>query len=1615
VVDNRRARFVGIGVGTYRHGQPRLPAACRDITRLGRLFDPHGAPATLLNPTEHEAQRLIEAVRAEQHRGPLILAWSGHSTLLGDDLRLLAADSEPHMSAGLSIREVVLKLADSGTSQLFVIIDTCFAGEGAMPALSAALKARLLNTVARAGVWAGVLTSCQPHESAIDGAFGRRLCGLLERGPSDARSRRSWPPHSPWVTGDALGQAIQREWSGPDSQSPMYVAFGDAMEIIRNPLYRAGPADGGARERVVEHILRDDDDEFVGRADEVQRVATWIRMGDPGVYLLAGSSGTGKSAILRRAAEVVGRPVVNATGRTPHQLAASISHALAATDQLPIRPEPAGAGRLLDALRHAAVDGLAPAVVIDGFRESDVDTSVEVAQLLLRMAQHVAVVVAARGTQVPFEPLRPREVLDLDDPAVARDGLADLRVYITERLQDVTPAMDPEAVAEHVVALAARPAARPFLLGRVTADHLRAEPVDTGAPGWRERVHGTVRAMVAADLSAVVSPGHRALPPGVPPTTIARHLLAALSWGYGAGFPEDEWIAVSDATGPLGVRLGRADVAWLLDELGRYIVQDSERGVATYRIAHEDLAEMLDVRPDRSIGGAQERAVATVLIERYQRLVAGGVPVDAPHYLWEYAWRHAVDAGVAGLRAFRDLATTAPSLSAAAALAEIEHATRLRDRGERAAALRHTECAVDELRGLAERDSVHTDDLAAALGNLGALYRDAGRPGDAAAATEEAVTLYRQSDAGGTAAPDVAALLSNLGVYLREAGRIPEAHAAGQESVAMFRELVAVGRALSDDLAMALTGFAMSHLVTGRQRGALAAAQAAVELYRQALRAGRAIGPHLGNALHNLSVCLRESGRRAEAATVAGEAVETLQRELPAAPAVGANLGNALTNLSACLRDQGESDRACAAAREAVDVLRRAGRAEPALRPQLGAALTTYGTCLRELGRPGEAELAAQEAVGIFQREATAGHDAMVGLARALGQLGAARHVLGRHTEALADAEESIRLLRDAVASGRTPDFDLAAGLTNLSLYRNESDAPATALAAAREAVTYYRRAAMSRPRLRAGLAGALTNLAVVESRAGSIDAAVTVMEEAVVHLRRLAGDRAGLPRLAAALNTLGVFHGLAGRHLEAIAAVEEAVERYRDLASNEPTLIEDLASALENLGSAYRLDGRPEEAATAADEAVDLYRHDHDRGAALSVERAVDLAGSLRNSASAHHAAGRPDMAAILVDDAVGLLLQTAVGNRASLPVVVPELADVLSTLESLVPGTATENRVASAWDRIAALGAAAPPIRLARAASARAGDPRAAVWLRAAAGAASTGGVAARLRSEARRHRAADVDVFDKAWCEGSGASIPDWLTVDPDLLAAARTWVVDAEQATGQAHLAGRPDLLHEAADAAVEEALLTVAPDRATTLRRLRVAARVNGVEAAYRPLRRRRLAEEFAAASTARQRALLARDRVELCGNGVRSLLANQAAGEPDDATGNRARAALALLDLAEVGADHLALAALEDAPPQQAMAAFLHALATSANLAALAPAAALAGAVATSGTTRSTALFYQAIACAAAGDTTAAAVLAGRARAADPDQACHLVRAAAAIVQQLPAAVPVLVPLTGAG
>jgi tetratricopeptide (TPR) repeat protein len=246
-------------------------------------------------------------------------------------------------------------------------------------------------------------------------------------------------------------------------------------------------------------------------------------------------------------------------------------------------------------------------------------------------------------------------------------------------------------------------------------------------------------------------------------------LLTALTWAFGAGFPEEEWVAVARALAPhSGIEL--EDVRWVLSQAGRFVLQDGEHDTAVYRMAHQSLADLLRPRYTSTAEAPFDPGagrVTVALAERYEQLLDAGLAAEAPGYLWRYLWRHAAATGGRGLNRLRELAAREPTLAQDIAAAALGIAEAWRFWGRRDQALPPTEEAVTTYRDLAAANPAFRPNLAGSLNNLGNSYSELGRRDQALPPTEEAVTTYRDLAAANPAfLPNLAGSLTNLGNLL---------------------------------------------------------------------------------------------------------------------------------------------------------------------------------------------------------------------------------------------------------------------------------------------------------------------------------------------------------------------------------------------------------------------------------------------------------------------------------------------------------------------------------------------------------------------------------------------------------------------------------------------------------------------------------------------------------------------------------------------------------------------------------------------------------------------------------------------------------------------------------
>ncbi|MEM7738345.1 MAG: tetratricopeptide repeat protein [Deinococcota bacterium] len=199
--------------------------------------------------------------------------------------------------------------------------------------------------------------------------------------------------------------------------------------------------------------------------------------------------------------------------------------------------------------------------------------------------------------------------------------------------------------------------------------------------------------------------------------------------------------------------------------------------------------------------------------------------------------------------------------------------------GRREDALAATQEAVTSYRQLAEtRPDAFLPDLADALNNLGNRFSDLGRREDALIATQEAVTIRRQLAEAHPDAflPDLADALNNLGRMFSNLGRPEDALATTQEAVSIHRELAKTRPDdFLPDLADALNNLGIDLSDLGRPKDALIATQKAVSIHRQLAEA------RPDAFLPDLATSLGAFAQTLEALDQSNDAIQAYYEEIP--------------------------------------------------------------------------------------------------------------------------------------------------------------------------------------------------------------------------------------------------------------------------------------------------------------------------------------------------------------------------------------------------------------------------------------------------------------------------------------------------------------------------------------------------------------------------------------------------------------------------------------------------------------------------------------------------------------------------------------------------------------
>ncbi|GAA4291406.1 hypothetical protein GCM10023086_00090 [Streptomyces venetus] len=1485
---------------------PQLVGAKAQMEEIAGLLEGLGFDVRLVgggNPDraafDREVEEWSEGWRRSGGRKPALILWSGHGVLADDELRLVLSDLNPgdHVGTrkvrirrqGVSTEELIGYAVSSEADQILVVVDTCYAGDGVGDGVRTALKHwSEISLPPGRTKWLGSMASCQRNETSDgDGPLLRALAAVLREGPRTDEYLSAWSAHNELVSGVELLAALPTRWDAEGGQRPARAAVGDERPAFPNPLARPGTAP-----TLVEHLVlaargvghREEGWFFSGRQRVLGEIITWMEAAAPGLFLVTGPAGCGKSAVLGRVATLAdpeqrqeavrqgalreGDPdpgvrdarafaAVHLRGLDATQAAAELAA------RLGLR-EPRNADALRAELRDLPT---LPVLVLDGLDEVPAEhTQGVIEELVFPLSRMLPVLVGSR--ERPFRG-RLKEGETLPDALVRHigdsvttvnleaepDTRQDIAEYVRRRCEAAE--VDGSGVAE---ALADRATAQDggFLFARLVTGFLVARLREPGGVRDTEDLLAGLPDSVKAAFEEDLRSGPRLKrDDGTELPSAARDLLTALAWAAGRGMPAGGvWEAVASALGGQGVVYDEGDVDWVLSAYGRYIVEDGAGAQAVYRLYHREFVSHLR-RREGPEGVAAEVVVLGAVVDVLKRQAEVGDWEGVDPYVRTWLARHAALASVPGpgIDMLRDLVVwdrenALPHL----AKALVEASVTLSGNAHHTAAVELAREASDIYRDLAHLDTVYLPELAGSLNNLANRLAGTGDRQGALEPAHEAVRHYTQLARTNPAAylPDLAMALNNLANRLSETGDRQGALEPAHEAVRIRRELARTNpAAYLPNLAGSLNNLANHLADTGDRQSALEPAHQAVRHYTQLAHTNPAAYlPNLAMALNNLANRLSETGDRQGALEPAHQAVR-IRRELartnPAAYLP--NLATSLNNLANHLADTGDRQSALEPAHEAVRIRRELARTNPAAYlPNLAMALNNLANHLAGTGDRQGALEPAHEAVRHYTQLARTNPAAYLpNLAMALNNLANHLSETGDRQGALEPAHQAVRHYTQLARTNPAAYLpDLAMALNNLAAHLAGTGDRQGALEPAHQAVRIRRELARTNPAAYLpDLAGSLNNLAAHLADTGDRQGALEPAHEAVRIRRELArtNPAAYLPDLAMALNNLANRLAGTGDRQGALEPAHQAVRHYTQLARTNPAAyLPDLAMALNNLANHLAGTGDPQGALEPAHQAV---RHYTQLARTNPAAYLPELAGSLNNLANRLADTGDPQGALEPAHQAVRIQRELARTNPAAY---LPDLAGSLNNLAAHLADTGDEPAAIQAYtDTAAGLTHSHPAasraieyeraaFQLGRPEPTRTSGLQGLLRLANDESVDQSGEIVLRARRMLRAHAHGSCDnreSLEQLWQQETDTPTPDWLSLSEDTLNLVVEWVNTPTWTDSRTFWSRHADALgaDEAATALAELALVWPVAEQHQHIRELVLSEGMDAVFAA----------------------------------------------------------------------------------------------------------------------------------------------------------------------------------------
>ncbi|WP_406329305.1 AAA family ATPase [Streptomyces sp. NBC_00203] len=989
-----KGTVLGVVVQRYESAKfPELDHAAEQLNSLCTLLEGYGyTPTVVEDPRRDGLKASVEDWRKgwkeRGGNGPAIVLWSGHGQLRNDRLRLIVHDTldikDSEQTYGMdTLTSATLR---SGADQILLLVDTCYSGAGVMASLDEALADLAAKTLPPGrSNWLGVVASCRPQEKAEGrGILLATVAEVLRNGPRAKSYRHEWSPRNGQITGSAVIQAALDQWPEDEGQLPIPAFLGRDRPMFHNPQKEKKP-----EPELVEHLVRaargvarvEEGWFFSGRRRVLREIVDWCKAEEPGLFLVTGSAGSGKSAVLGRISTLADRVhradiekhgalreddpaprvgTVNGSlhlrGLTVQQLAEAIAR------ELKLDAPETPAALIADVEREWPASGPPPVLVLDGLDEAASDQAAPIVeQVLAPLSRMACVLLASRdrpfnpGAEEAGEPLDQAisRVLGIRARAAGLDDEADtgddIEEYARRRFQG-TGLPDEAAV---LIKRRASVSHGGFLFAQMAIDSVIRHFPETGAEEWEQSVPASISAAFTEDLTA----GPKLERDGEVLPHAAQDLLTALAWGTGNGMPaRGVWEAAATALSAAGTVYGREDLDWLLNCYGRYVIEDSDGVQAVYRLYHREFIEHLrgvsaGPRAEGQAGPAFRVARAFVDLLRQQSDDAS-VLEHANPYLRGSLSEHAVMAGGRGIALVRELVELRGEVfwpDLARALGGL--AVSLWEAGQWEKALVPSREASDLYWTLAETNpAAYLPDLALSLNNLSVYQSETGDRQAALTTINQAVTIRRTLAETNPAAylPDLATSLNTLAIRQSETGDRQAALTTINQAVTIRRTLAETNpAAYLPDLATSLNNLAIYQSETGDQQTALTTSNQATDLYRTLAETNPAAYlPDLASSLNNLAIYQSETGDRQTALATVNQATDlyrTLAETNRAAylPALATSLNNLATTQS----KTGDRQAALATVNQAVTIRRTLAKANPAAYlPDLANSLNNLAT-----------------------------------------------------------------------------------------------------------------------------------------------------------------------------------------------------------------------------------------------------------------------------------------------------------------------------------------------------------------------------------------------------------------------------------------------------------------------------------------------------------------------------------------------------------------------------------------------------------------------------------------------------------------------------------------------